>query len=166
MIGGGCYSEYQNLQVRTGKYLLSVVLGVVKAGTSVVVSRFEVHRFPCVDCMFPPYTAVLRTLGAHYLCCVEYVRCHTECLTHLCYTERMFVCSCTPKADLWSEDTLGHEDVQLDRIPSSPNHPRVIQDFAQRRSQSAPLSITYGSTELVNAEDFFEQLMELGHKQG
>lgn len=39
------------------------------------------------------------------------------------------------------------------------------QDFAQRRSQSAPLSITYGSTELVNAEGFFEQLMELGTKQ-
>ncbi|CAN0422941.1 unnamed protein product [Ectocarpus sp. 12 AP-2014] len=40
-----------------------------------------------------------------------------------------------------------------------------LQDFAQRRSQSAPLSITYGSTELVNAEGFFEQLMELGTKQ-
>eukprot|EP00903_Cladosiphon_okamuranus_P008567 g8220.t1 len=41
-----------------------------------------------------------------------------------------------------------------------------LQDFAQRRSQSAPLSITYGSTELVNAETFFEQLMDLGQKQG
>lgn len=42
----------------------------------------------------------------------------------------------------------------------------ATQDFAQRRSQSAPLSITYGSTELVNAEAFFEQLMDLGQKQG
>lgn len=42
----------------------------------------------------------------------------------------------------------------------------VSQDFAQRRSQSAPLSVTYGSTELVNAEGFFEQLMDLGQKQG
>lgn len=41
-----------------------------------------------------------------------------------------------------------------------------LQDFAQRRSQSAPLSVTYGSTELVNAEGFFEQLMDLGQKQG
>eukprot|EP00752_Nemacystus_decipiens_P008016 g7163.t1 len=41
-----------------------------------------------------------------------------------------------------------------------------LQDFAQRRSQSAPLSVTYGSTELVNAEAFFEQLMDLGQKQG
>lgn len=45
-------------------------------------------------------------------------------------------------------------------------HASVYQDFAQRRSQSAPLSVTYGSTELVNAEGFFEQLMDLGQKQG
>lgn len=50
--------------------------------------------------------------------------------------------------------------------PTTPPTPCVKQDFAQRRSQSAPLSITYGSTELVNAEEFFAQLMELGQKQG
>ncbi|CAM9320577.1 unnamed protein product [Sphacelaria rigidula] len=41
-----------------------------------------------------------------------------------------------------------------------------LQDFALRRSQSSPLSVTYGSTELVNAEKFFEQLMELGQTPG
>ncbi|CAM9431576.1 unnamed protein product [Ascophyllum nodosum] len=40
-----------------------------------------------------------------------------------------------------------------------------LQDFAQRRSQGAPMSVTYGSTELINAEGFLEQLMELGEKQ-
>lgn len=41
----------------------------------------------------------------------------------------------------------------------------TAQDFAQRRSQNSPLNITYGSTEVVNAEGFLEQLMELGQKR-
>lgn len=43
--------------------------------------------------------------------------------------------------------------------------PTFSQDFANRRSQGVPMSITYGSTELINAEGFLEQLMELGQKQ-
>ncbi|CAM9315596.1 unnamed protein product [Discosporangium mesarthrocarpum] len=39
-----------------------------------------------------------------------------------------------------------------------------FQDFAQRRSQNLPLSLTYGSTEIVNAEAFLRQLMEVGTK--
>lgn len=103
MIGGGCYSEYQNLQVD--------------------------HNL-----LVTP-TPVL--LAAFMSMSLVFEKCALQLTTPLVVIHASAPFACLPT---------------------------FYQDFANRRSQSVPLSITYGSTELINAEGFLEQLMELGQK--